>query len=800
MTFSRHSGNRPRDYGVAVLLTAVALMVSLLFHPVFEPNPFLLFFVTTSVSTYLGGIGPGIVSIVLAIIGIEVFFVNDIRGFDDLAIHLLRLGLFAGAAGFTATLNSRLRAAREQEAEARHQLDLSLRTASEVLESISDAFFAVDKDWRLTYVNKRAESLWTFPREELLGRQMWDVFPQKIGSYAYNQYVAAMNDRQPRQFEAVSVLTHGWQSVSVYPTESGLSAYFRDIQEQKQQEAMRDFLIRASAVLTASLDYRTTLAKVAELATPAIADWCAVDILEPDQTIKRLAVTHSDPYKVAAGYAIHQDYSSDLNAATGVGAILRTGHYEYYPLITDEMLAANVKSEEDLALFRELGFRSAIVVPLVARSRIVGAITLVTTTDSGRQLYENDVQMALELGQIAGLTVDNARLYYEAERQREQLLVTLTSIGDAVISTDSRGNVTFINPEAEKLTGWSAEEARGHQLSEVYRIVNEETRQPIDNPVSQLLRASGDSSAGQHKLIVSREGADIPIEESGAPIRDSDGDTNGVVLVFRDISQRRAVERARAELLQQEQLARRNAEAANELKLKFLAMISHELRTPLTSIKGFTSTLLASDVDWDAKSQREFLTIMDQEADRLTDLVEQLLDVSRLQAGALRIVLQPDQLIEAVNAAMAQLSALTTDYHLDILFPADLPALLFDRQRIAQVLVNLVGNAVKFAPPGTTITISAQQRESVVQVDVSDEGEGIPEGQHHIIFEAFRQGERAGARQQGAGLGLAICKGIVDAHNGDIWIADNPGRGATISFTLQVASDSADTHPPPVTL
>src|SRR5690606_8397052 len=125
-------------------------------------------------------------------------------------------------------------------------------------------------------------------------------------------------------------------------------------------------------------------------------------------------------------------------------------------------------------------------------------------------------------------------------------------------------------------------------------------------------------------------------------------------------------ERARAQLLQQEQIARKNAEAANDLKLKFLAMVSHELRTPLTSIKGFTSSLLANDVGWEPETQREFLHIIDQESDRLTELVEQLLDVSRLQAGTLRIVLKPDRLVEALNTAMAQLSAITSGYRLEI--------------------------------------------------------------------------------------------------------------------------------------
>jgi two-component system sensor histidine kinase KdpD len=245
-------------------------------------------------------------------------------------------------------------------------------------------------------------------------------------------------------------------------------------------------------------------------------------------------------------------------------------------------------------------------------------------------------------------------------------------------------------------------------------------------------------------------------------------------------------------LFEAEARARKAAEQANELKLRFLAMISHELRTPLTSIKGFATTLLAEDVTWDAASQRDFIETINQEADKLTDMIDQLLDLSRLGAGVLRIHPAPHALTRIIATAMAQLQTIATHYHLLIDVPEQLPPVMADRQRVAQVVTNLVDNAAKYSPRGTEITISASASDEYVQLNVSDQGSGIPAAEREQVFEAFQRGTGESTRRtKGAGLGLAICKGLIEAHSGRIWIADQTGPGTTISFTLPVAHDQA---------
>lgn len=240
----------------------------------------------------------------------------------------------------------------------------------------------------------------------------------------------------------------------------------------------------------------------------------------------------------------------------------------------------------------------------------------------------------------------------------------------------------------------------------------------------------------------------------------------------------------RALLYQAEREARLAAETADQLKLKFLAMVSHELRTPLTSIKGFISSLVVDDVIWTDEQVREFLTIADAEADKLTALVEQLLDLSRLEAGTLAIELTEMSFTDILAIARPQLEMLTEQHVFRVDLEPDLPPVCADGQRIAQVLANLVSNSAKYGPPATAITISARQADNYLRIDVSDMGEGISPDQYDIVFEAFRQGD---GRHGGAGLGLAICKGLIEAHGGAIWIEKTCGPGATMAFTLPFA-------------
>jgi two-component system sensor histidine kinase KdpD len=195
-------------------------------------------------------------------------------------------------------------------------------------------------------------------------------------------------------------------------------------------------------------------------------------------------------------------------------------------------------------------------------------------------------------------------------------------------------------------------------------------------------------------------------------------------------------------------------------------------------------------VQWHPDNQHDFLQTIDEETDKLSDLIEQLLDLSRLEAGTLRIAPKPQTLDYVVATALVQLQTLTPDHQLRLNIPPDLPLIHADAERISQVLTNLVGNSARYSPTQTTITVTAQRVDGMVQIDVIDQGPGIPLQARARVFEPFEQVERPPShRAGGAGLGLAICKGLIEAHGGRIWVQDRLEAGTTISFTLPVAGE-----------
>jgi PAS domain S-box-containing protein len=319
--------------------------------------------------------------------------------------------------------------------------------------------------------------------------------------------------------------------------------------ERRAQERQR-FLAEASAELFSSLDYEATLQKVTALAVPRIADWCAIDIIQGN-TFWMVGVAHPDPKMRELAYDLRRRWPPVVSEATFKPTLV--------PEITDELLVQGIKDPEQLEIFRGLHLSSAISVPLAANGKPIGLLSLFY--DSGKHYTAEDLEFAAELARRAAIAIENARLYEEIERQRQWLQVTLSSIGDAVIATDRAGNVIFMNAVAQALTGWPEADAAGQPLETVFHIVNEETHAIVENPFTKVLRENTVVGLANHTLLITRDGREIPIDDSGAPIRDADQTIIGVILVFRDVTERREAQlaelkqRALAEALRDTALA-----------------------------------------------------------------------------------------------------------------------------------------------------------------------------------------------------------------------------------------------------
>ena len=387
---------------------------------------------------------------------------------------------------------------------------------------------------------------------------------------------------------------------------------------------------------------------------------------------------------------------------------------------------------------------------------------------------------------------------YQAEQelaqQREWLQVTLSSIGDAVISTDKAGRVSFMNPVSQALTGWSEDDARGQPLSAVFKIVNEKTRTAVDNPALVAMHEGRIVGLANHTLLITKSGAEIAIDDSGAPIRDARGRIQGSVLVFRDITERRKVDDERTRLLASERSARRAAEAASRAKDEFVAMISHELRTPLNAILGWAQML--RNPKFPAADSARAAESIERNAKTQARLIEDLLDISRIITGKLTLEIRPVDLMPVVEAAMEAVHAAADakSIQLDLQLNPAGSLVSGDVNRLQQILWNLLSNAVKFTPRQGRIVVKLERVGSQLELRVSDTGVGIDRQFLPFVFDRFSQASTASERKHGGlGLGLAIVRHLVELHGGTVLAeSDGEDKGATFTVSLPVRAIRED--------
>lgn len=406
------------------------------------------------------------------------------------------------------------------------------------------------------------------------------------------------------------------------------------------------------------------------------------------------------------------------------------------------------------------------------------------------------VMFALEGAIVTGLSFLTKRLYQRLQVQvnerrkaeaalaesEERFRLLVDRVQDyAIFMLDPHGMISTWNAGAERIKGYKA----GEIIGKPYETLFTPEDVAAGKPGRLLAEARRSGHAEDEGWRIRKDGSRFWASVVITLLRNERGEIRGYSKVTRDLTEQRKAEEAMI-ALQREREARAEAEKADALKLQFLAMISHELRTPLTSIKGFTSTLLADDIQWSPEEVNEFVRIMDIEADKLTALIEQLLHVSQIQAGMFTIHQTAQPLQASVDVALPDLQRLTAQRLFEIKLPA-LPDVMIDCERIAQVLVNLVDNAVKYSPEGTAIQIEAVQADDMVRVYVCNHGAPISVEDRETVFQAFRQLERKSGGRRGAGLGLAIVRGIVEGHGGRVWIEDFEGWETTFAFSIPVA-------------
>ncbi|MFL5526503.1 MAG: PAS domain S-box protein [Gemmatimonadaceae bacterium] len=558
-----------------------------------------------------------------------------------------------------------------QRREAQSEASRSLSLLRATLESTADGILVVGLDGKILSFNQKLADMWDIPAE-IFGcgdeqRALSAALDKLVDPDAFMTKVNDLYRRPEETSYDVLELKDGRtferysQPQRIEDRPVGRVWSFRDVTARRRAEEQAHALTReqaarkeaesaqkratllaeASRVLSASFDYQTTLAALVRLTVPALADYCALDIVETDDKFERIGEAHVDPAKSLLLKEVATFPRSALTARHPLIRVITTGEPVLEAEISSAFIRQSFAEAGQRAVVEALEPRSLICVPLVASGRPLGALTLVTS-GSGRRFSIADLSLAVDIARRAAVVVEHARLYNEAQQ-----------------ATKARDDV--------------------------------------------------------------------------------------------------------------------------------LAVVAHDLRNPLNTVSMAVSLMLESTPPERVQERRQ-VEIVRRAADRMNRMIQDLLDVKRMESGRLTIELKPEEPGSLINDTVDMLRPLAagTGIMLDTALDDDLPCVVADVARIQQVLSNLVGNAVKFTPRNGRITVSAERIDGEVRFGVIDTGPGIPAEQVPHIFGRFWQARASDRR--GIGLGLAIAKGIVEAHNGRIWVESHVGLGSTFYFTLPSAS------------
>jgi PAS domain S-box-containing protein len=414
----------------------------------------------------------------------------------------------------------------------------------------------------------------------------------------------------------------------------------------------------------------------------------------------------------------------------------------------------------DIARRVGIVLRQVVGLPMSVRDVLVGVIYVFRREGAAFSIADRRILSAFA-GQAA-IAVHNARLYYQVTQDKRRLDAIIENSGDGVMILDPSQRITVFNRALSIMTGIPASEALGRPCWEI--LVSQD---PKDQTVCALCPPA-DCQRGDKAYVESdfirQDGTRITFGITYSPLLDTDNQLVNIIANVHDITHFREAE---------------------EMKSTFVSVISHELKTPVALIKGYANTLRREDADWDQETVSESLAVIEEESDRLASLIDNLLDVSRLQSGQMKLDRTDVRVDKMAERIVSDFRTQTGQHSFKIDFPADLPAVQADYERLRQVLTNLISNAIKYSPRGGRIMLSGRYDDKFVYVAVTDEGIGIPPGERDLIFERFYRVENVLSRRtQGAGLGLYLVKSVIDAHGGRIWVDSNLGEGSTFVFTL----------------
>ncbi len=534
------------------------------------------------------------------------------------------------------------------------------------------------------------------------------------------------------------------------------------IAERMKEQAT---LLETSTAVVSSLDLRTVLDRMLEQVSRLLdVRMSAIIALDEGAGVFRIRASRGLSSQFAEQLTIQPTEPSSVT--------MRALHSREAIQVSDTETDPSYKPQRPRA--RAEGYRAILAVPL--NTQYAPPAALLVFHPKPHEFSHNEIQLLSNFANQATMAIENAVLYERSDmrlqEQTRRLEALIQSLQDGLILSNLSGAVVYANRRIGELASLAPQELAGAPVERVIsRIIDNATApESIRKDIKNLLGRTNSHPVEFTLLILGRT---LRLRLDTFDVTDTNNIPIGRGLILHDITADHELDR---------------------MKSSLVSTVSHELRTPLAAIKGYASTLLADDVEWDLESQREFLSIISDESDRLTSLVNNLLDLSRIEAGSLMLMKDKCDLGEIIQRAASQ-AQLQPGNNFEVRLDANLPTLLADRPRLETVIRNLIENSVKYAGEHATIRVAVHRKGEQLVFRVSDDGPGIPPDEGQRIFESFYQVNASLARtSSGAGLGLAICQGLVRAHGGEIWVEDQE-RGACIAFSIPLVSQAGNVKP-----
>ncbi len=508
----------------------------------------------------------------------------------------------------------------------------------------------------------------------------------------------------------------------------------------------RDYLLEISRTISQELDLEKVLARIIRISAEMLAGQAGLIALRREQ----------GGWEVVSLHGITPGFLRYINALLG----------KIHP--SDDPIQQELPQVrlliEDITGSASFGLMVSVDLPMVMLQKLIGVIVIFRSYMG--VFSANDRTLLQSFADQAAIAVHNAKLYTEVNREKQRMTALLDTVADGIMIMRSDGVVERCNPSFSRMMGVNPPDIIGKQHETIIRWQMKRHGMALEEaeaggwPLMQnaTLYVEGD---------LERDGRNpLPVGITYAPLLSGDGILLNIIAVIRDITRFREAE---------------------EMKSTFISVVSHELKTPVALIKGYVATLRRDDAAWDQEVVNDSLQVIEEEADRLTGLIENLLDASRLQAGGLKISLAQvsiGKLAERVVKKFRESENPDDRHDFSVQFPNDLPVVMGDESRLTQVLNNLVSNAIKYSPKKSAITINIQVRQEEVIVCVCDEGPGIAPADVPHIFDSFYRSAETSRNTKGAGLGLYLTRAIIEAHGGRIWVDQRYEGGARVCFCL----------------